>query len=256
MPHQPRDRFGSLDYRQLIDWPARLGREWPFLERVLGGAPSRRVLDLGCGPGEHAALLASHGFEVVGVDGSAAMLEGARARVTTPAARFVLGDLADLGTLVEGAFGAAICLGNTLPSIRTVESLTRMFAGLREHLLEGGVFVCQLLNYEKIIATGQRYLPITFRPVEDGTLLFLRVMEPRAGGDLLFFPTVLRHRPDAEPPVVVEASERVEVHGWTRPEVDSLLESAGFSDRRFYGSIAFAGYSALESGDLIFVARR
>ena len=51
----------------------------------------RRVLDLGCGTGRHAAVLVERGYEVVGVDRSAGMLEHARARV--PEARFVLGDL-------------------------------------------------------------------------------------------------------------------------------------------------------------------
>ena len=69
------DRFAAIDYDALIDWQTRLTREAPFLERALAGIPSRRLLDLGCGPGHHARLLASRGFDVVGIDASPSMLQ-------------------------------------------------------------------------------------------------------------------------------------------------------------------------------------
>src|SRR5512136_1126185 len=117
------DRFASIDYAALIDWQSRLAREWPFLERALGSGPSRRVLDLGCGPGEHARFLASRGFDVVGVDASPSMIQKAEAGGPAPSVEFVSGDLVDLDRLVAGTFGGAICLGNTLPSLRTSDAL-------------------------------------------------------------------------------------------------------------------------------------
>jgi SAM-dependent methyltransferase len=248
------DRFAAIDYAALIDWRSRLAREGPFLERALANAPSRRILDLGCGPGQHARLLASQGFDVVGVDASPSMLEQAGA-AAAPSVRFILGDLVDLEQLVGGTFGGAICLGNTLPSIRTRDGLSRLFSGLRARLLPGATFVLQVLNYEKIFATGQRHLPLTLRPADDGTLVFIRLMEPRPGGDLIFSPVVLRYRPDADPTVVLEASERIEVHGWTRRELEDLLEEAGFRDRECYGSVSFSPYVAGESSDVVMLAR-
>ena len=43
-------------------------------------APPGPVADLGCGPGAHALALARRGYDVVGVDGSPRMVEGARIR--------------------------------------------------------------------------------------------------------------------------------------------------------------------------------
>jgi ubiquinone/menaquinone biosynthesis C-methylase UbiE len=51
--------------------------------RLLGAAPGRRILDVGCGLGDDAAALAklvTPGGTVVGVDGSRTMIEEARAR--------------------------------------------------------------------------------------------------------------------------------------------------------------------------------
>src|SRR5712691_9282894 len=68
--------------------------ECDLIENVfnLYGQPLvRRVLDLGCGTGGHAVLLAGRGYDVVGVDRSPEMLERARARGS--AARFELGEI-------------------------------------------------------------------------------------------------------------------------------------------------------------------
>jgi SAM-dependent methyltransferase len=249
------DRFASIDYGALVDWPSRLAREWPFLERALANGPVRRVLDLGCGPGEHARFLASRGFDVVGVDASPSMIERAEAGGVSSSVRFVAGDLVDLDRLVAGPFGGAICLGNTLPSLRTAEALARTLRALRKLVLPGSTFALQLLNYEKIFATGQRHLPLALRPADDGTLVFVRLMDLRPGGDVIFSPVVLRYRPDADPSVVLQASERVEVHGWTRSELERLLDEADFHDRQFYGSVTFSPYSADESSDLVVLAR-
>ncbi len=248
------DRFASIDYAALVDWKTRLSREWPLLERTLSGGPSTRVLDLGSGPGEHARFLASHGFQVVGVDASPAMVRKAEAGGVPASVQFVTGDLVDLDRLVAGRFGGAICLGNTLPSLRTRDALLAMLRGLRTVLLPGARVALQLLNYEKILGSRQRHLPLTLRPAEDGALVFVRLMDPRTGGDLVFAPTVLRFRPDAEPPVTLEASERVEVHGWTRPELEEALDEAGFHHPECYGSVTFDSYSPADSADLVVIA--
>ena len=50
------------------------------LRRFMGLLPARSsVLDLGCGPGAHAAALRANGFQVTAMDASAAMVEKARA---------------------------------------------------------------------------------------------------------------------------------------------------------------------------------
>lgn len=58
-----------------------------FAERCTGGA----IVELGCGPGQVAAYLASRGARVAGLDLSPAMIEEARAR--HPAIEFVVGDM-------------------------------------------------------------------------------------------------------------------------------------------------------------------
>ena len=57
-----------------------------LVRETVSGAPPRRVIDLGCGPGNITLRLcdAFPESEVIGVDGAAAMLHLARARAATP----------------------------------------------------------------------------------------------------------------------------------------------------------------------------
>jgi glycine/sarcosine N-methyltransferase len=249
------DHYARLDYRKLIAWPKRLAREWEFLQGPLGTAPSRRLLDLGSGTGEHARYLAGRGFEVVGVDASDAMLEQAREGGVPPGVRFVEGDLVHVESVVDGSFGAAICLGNTLTHITDRAQLRQLFAGVRQVLLPGAPFILQVLNYERLVRNGQRCLPLTFLQDEDGEAIFLRVMTHKPGGDVVFTPALLRYRPDGNPPLEVVTSHNVPLHGWVHGDLDEALADAGFSDRQLFGTMAEIPYDPCESTDVVIVSR-
>lgn len=249
------DPYSRVEYRRLIAWPARIEREWPMLSRVLASGPSRRVLDLGCGPGEHARRMAAEGFEVVGVDASGDMLAQAMSEPVPENLRFVRGDLREIGAVMEGSFGGAICLGNTLPHLLDRDDLLRMMRGLRERLLPGAPFLLQILNYDRVFALGERSLPINFRPDPEGELVFVRLMTPQEDGTVLFHPMTFLLRPGGEPPVQLHHVREVRLRGWKRVDMESALTEAGFASLEAFGGFDGAPWDAHESRDLILVAR-
>nr|WP_279343004.1 class I SAM-dependent methyltransferase [Geothrix paludis] len=229
-------------------------REAPLLQRVLAGAPSRRVLDLGCGTGEHARLLASLGFEPTGVDASPAQLEAARE--ADPQGRYVQGSLTDLAGLVEAGQGGALCVGNTLPHLTEEADLRRCFEGLASRLLPGGLFLLQTLNYDRILDRGERALPAVVLPGADGAeTVFLRLMTARPGGRLTFTPVRLRWCPGVQPPVEVVSAEEVQLRAWRRAEVEALLAAAGFEVREALGTMTGEPWSPASS-DLVLVVEK
>jgi SAM-dependent methyltransferase len=114
----------------------------PFLEAELPDLDGARVLDLGCGHGWLAGEYAARGAAVVGVDGSAALLE--RARAEHPAARFVEADLVQglPADLLDPPFDAVVAH----MVVMDVPDLTDLFADVARALTRDGVFVASLLH--------------------------------------------------------------------------------------------------------------
>lgn len=255
--HDPYSRF---EYRKLIAWPERIRREWPLLEEALSSGPSRRLLELGCGPGQHARALAGAGFEVVGVDRSESMLAAATEEPLPPGLTFVLGDITEVDRVVDGTFGAAFCLGNTLPHLADEERL-RAFAGALARVLEPGApLLLQILNYDRVHDHGARALPVSFRPLDpdqgEGERVFLRLMTPLPDGRVRFYPSILVLTPGEDPPLRLETSREVLVRGWRRAEVEAILGDAGIVAERTLGGFDGAPYDPAGSQDLVLVARR
>jgi cyclopropane fatty-acyl-phospholipid synthase-like methyltransferase len=92
-----------------------IGRPQPAVARLAAagafGAPGASVLDVGCGTGEHALLLAGLGYRVVGVDVAPEAIRRACAKAAGRAApELVVHDALDLGSLGR-TFDAALDVG-------------------------------------------------------------------------------------------------------------------------------------------------
>jgi SAM-dependent methyltransferase len=86
----------------------------PELEELINAKPQGRALDLGCGTGVNDVYLASHGWQVVGVDFAPGAIEKARqnAKRAGVAASFVQGDVSRLRAAgVEGPFDLLLDIG-------------------------------------------------------------------------------------------------------------------------------------------------
>jgi SAM-dependent methyltransferase len=77
----------------------------------LAGDPPALVLDAGCGTGRVAIELARRGYEVVGIDAEAAMLDTARTK--GPDLQWMLGDLSS-AALPESRFDVVVAAGNVM----------------------------------------------------------------------------------------------------------------------------------------------
>lgn len=138
-PYQFRDVAAIYDslmtvvpYRQWIDYVERIWKRYH--------CQPHRVLDLACGTGNTTLELARRGYEVVGVDYSAAMLREARRKA--PEIVFYEQDARQLS--LPGRFDACVCLFDSLNYILEWEGLVAAMAGVARHLEPGGLFVFDL----------------------------------------------------------------------------------------------------------------
>ncbi|MFT3832928.1 MAG: class I SAM-dependent methyltransferase [Micropruina sp.] len=99
---------------------------------------ARRVLDVGCGTGVLALLLAERGCEVVGVDPAAASLVVARSKPGADKVRFIDGDATSLPPL---QVDLVTMTGNVAQVFLTDDDWTATLAGIRDALAPGGRLV-------------------------------------------------------------------------------------------------------------------
>ncbi len=93
-----------------------------------------RAVDLGCGSGHHAAMLAPRFGEVLGVDVSAPMLELARVRRNLPNVRYQHRDLRSVCPEIDGRFDLVL----SAYALHHVEDLDQALEGIRRLVAPGG----------------------------------------------------------------------------------------------------------------------
>jgi SAM-dependent methyltransferase len=151
-----------------------------LIERILhrhGLDGPRRLLDLGCGTGNHALRLAGRGHAVVGIDRSPAMLAKARAKAsaapTALAVEFQQGDIRniDLGRRFDAVLMMFTVLGYQLDD----DDLNGALAAARRHLEGGGLYVFDVWNGLAVLAEPPRERSIS---VNEGTSKITRYTRP------------------------------------------------------------------------------
>lgn len=127
--------YYDLIYDPIVDYE----READLLEEVWrrdATRPINRVLDLGCGTGNHALLFAARGYEVLGIDQSEAFVALAREKVGGEGPRFDVRDMCDLDAL--GRFDALVSMFGAFDHLPRADT-TRALRGFRDHLEPGGI---------------------------------------------------------------------------------------------------------------------
>ena len=210
------DRFAEVYSRH---WGGFSVRVFPALDQLLlAGLPEgARLLDVCCGAGHLAALLAERGLRVTGVDGSREMI--ARARRNAPSAELRVGDARTMA-FDAGSFDAATCLFDSLNHMMTSGELSAVFARVSGALRPAGRFVFDMNMEEGYLGRWQGAVHV----VEDDCVCLVRARyDPEAGigyNDITLFERQGRWRR-------ADFTLRQKCHA--RGEVITALAAAGFT---------------------------
>ncbi|HEX4684114.1 MAG TPA: class I SAM-dependent methyltransferase [Gemmatimonadaceae bacterium] len=156
-----------LEFEPLFD----LERDRHEVGRIMEvtGLPSgARVLDVPCGQGRHAHLLAGAGFDVDGLDYSRDLLARARARGTGRTLRYTRGDMRALPGRWSGRFDAVLNLFTSFGFFVDPADDGRLIREFARVLAPGGVLVWHGGNRDGVMA---RFVDRDWWQTSNGTLV-------------------------------------------------------------------------------------
>jgi glycine/sarcosine N-methyltransferase len=242
----------ASDYDRFVNWEGRLAHELPFLGRLFAGHGVVRVLDAACGTGHHAIALAKQGYQVMGADLSAAMIE--QARLNAAAAGVQVGfAVAGFGGLaaIGQTFDAVLCLGNSLPHLLTEKALAEALSDFAAVLHPGGLVVIQNRNFDRVWRRRERFMgPQSCREGER-EWVFVRFYDFHEA-TVTF--NMIRLRRDGE--TWTQDIESTELRPIFRDELAAALGRAGFFQAAFHGGYDGSPFDPAHSNDLIAVAQK
>ncbi len=146
---------------------------------VLGLAAGERLLDVPCGQGRHAHLLAEAGFDVTGLDFSADLLAAARKRGTGRSLRYTRGDMRALPETWTSRFAAVLNLFTSFGFFFDPADDVRVIHEFARVLQPGGTLLWHGGSRDGVMA---RFLTRDWWKAENGTMVaHERTFDPLSG---------------------------------------------------------------------------
>ena len=183
---------------------------------------ARTVLDVGCGTGTFACMLAGRGIDVVAVDPAAASLDVARGKPGASAVRWILGDATSLPELrVDAAFMTA----NVAQVFVTDEEWTSTLAAIHHALRPGGRLVFETRDPAR--RAWERWTPDLTHVVVDipdvGEVSSWEEVTEVAGDVVTFRSMTVFHRDS----LTIESRSTLRFRD--RPTIEASITEAGFT---------------------------
>lgn len=145
------DWFGSDAYTLVYDHrdETEAERLVDLIERAIQPRPDAHILDVGCGRGRHARILARRGYQVTGLDLSPEAIEEARTRTEreglTEHLSFHVGDMREADRVCSGVDGV-VNLFTSFGYFEDDDENERALQAMRSALKPGGWLLQDFLN--------------------------------------------------------------------------------------------------------------
>ncbi len=218
------DRLGGeIDYEAWADFVER------SFEKFLEKKPEL-VLDLACGTGRMTRALAGRGYDMIGVDGSDAMLTEAYAK--SEGILYLLQDMRELE--LYGTVGAAVCCLDSINYLTEEKDVAKVFSLVHNYLDPDGVFLFDVntpYKFENVYGDNAYIL-------EDETAFCGWQNEyDRETGICDFYLTLFEENEDG---TYERSEEHQQERCYGKETLHRLLEQAGFQVLGTFGDYDFS----------------
>lgn len=250
----PYSKYYNLLYRDK-DYTGEVKYLQGLLNRFAKG-DVRRLMELGCGTGNHAFLFGRDGVSVYGIDQSDAMIAEATTRLAESKdlkakPEFHAGDIRDFRA--NQTFDAVCSLFHVISYQNSNEDLLAAFQTARAHLEPGGLFIFDVWYGPAVLSDPP---VVRVKRLSDESTEVVRLAEPVVHAE--------RNTVDVNYEVIVRdrATDKVETVKETHhmrylftPEVDLFLKQAGFQEIVHSEEWITGQSPSFDTWGVVFVAR-
>lgn len=181
-----------------------------------------RLLDIGCGTGKHASIIAQYGYNVTGIDLSSSMIDVAQ-KSGYPNCEFFVADARDFNLYRE--FDVIISLFHVISYQNNNDQLEAVFSNISKHLTSQGIFIFDFW-YAPAVLIQQPSIRI--KRVEDRDIKITRISEPNlyVNDNLvdINFELIIEEK---FPHQIIIEKELHQMRYFSIPELDFILKKCG-----------------------------
>jgi SAM-dependent methyltransferase len=237
------DAHYLLEYQPIFDF-ARDRQEVARLIDILALPSGARILDVPCGQGRHAHLLAEAGYQVDGLDYSTHLIDLAKKRGTGRLLKYTRGDMRKLPAAWTGRFDAVVNLFTSFGFFTEPSDDALVISQFARVLKPGGALVWHGGSRDGVMA---KFISRDWWKSDDGTMIgHQRAFDPLSG--------VLTIKTSWEGPSGSGAREH-RIRLYTATRLAELCLDAGLVVEEVYDGFRDRSL-ARRSGEMLLVARR
>jgi SAM-dependent methyltransferase len=244
-PSSSYDDIAGIYHALWADWylpAAKPGLEKLFFSKVPGGAT---VLDVCCGSGHVTKELVARGYNVTGIDSSAALI--AQARKDLPQIDLRVQDARAIHLPIR--YDAALSTFDSLNHMMWIDELRQVFEGVHRVMAAGGLFVFDM-NLEQAYLNDDRRWTVN---ISDENVGLVRGTydrrEKKASTEIIWF---VKAGPNN---LWEQRRSVVEQRCYTKAEIVAALRGAGYREIEAVPAEDAGINSELGFGRIFFVAR-
>ncbi len=206
------------------------------------------VLDIGCSTGGFMKHILDKGCVPYGIDLNNDMLKIAKERVPDILSdNIVAANMMDVDKVFDNVkFNLVFSIGNTVAHLDDIDQLNRLFFGVKNVLAEDGLFIIQVVNYNRYEAGKESVLPL----IDNDNISFYREYVWDRHDGRVHFDTVLTDKSTGN-----EIKNREVLTPFIPDEIIRQANDNGFSIVDTFGAFNRNEFIADSSFAFIIVAR-
>lgn len=220
-------------------------KQLEFVESIKKISSEEKILDIGCATGNLTELLGEKTRNIVGIDLDKELLKEAKEK--HPNLNFENMNMLKINEkFEENSFDRVVSFGNTLVHLDSREEVEEFFQKVYKTLKFNGLFIVQIINYNRIIEKNIKNLPT----IDNEKVKFVRDYEYDKSIGKVDFITELTIK-EAN----LNIKNNIKLLALTKVEIQKFLGETGFRNIEFYGDFERRELSD-NSEALIFVAQK